>query len=73
MWNVQYAKTFLDRVFNVTGIKPLIYMSESVVRSYDWTSIAEAGYGLWVAKYRDKIIDKNYDMTMCGSIPIIKS
>lgn len=48
---VGWAKDFLDAVYNMTGVKPLIYMSRSVVNRYDWTSVHDAGYGLWVAAY----------------------
>lgn len=46
-----YAKEFLDHVYEVTGVKPLIYMSKSVCREYDWSSVAKANYGLWMAQY----------------------
>ena len=46
-----YAKAFLDRVYERTGVKPLIYMSHSVTTSHDWSSVANAGYGLWLAHY----------------------
>ena len=49
---VDYAKTFLDYVYNQTGIRPLIYMSKSVTNAYDWSSVS-ANYGLWVAQYAD--------------------
>lgn len=49
--NVNWAKAWLDRVYEVTGVKPLIYMSASVMISYDWSSVANADYGLWVANY----------------------
>lgn len=48
---VSWAKAFLDRVYARTGIKPMIYMSESPVNDRDWSSVANADYGLWVAKY----------------------
>ena len=41
----------------------MIYMLESVVNAHDWSSVAKAGYGLWVAKYADYDLDYNYDMT----------
>ena len=47
---VSYAKEFLDRVYEKTGVRPLIYMSKSVCRGYDWSGIAH-DYGLWVAQY----------------------
>lgn len=49
---VGYAKTFLDYVYQQTGIRPLIYMSKSVTNSYDWSTVS-ANYGLWVAQYAD--------------------
>ena len=70
--NVKWAKEWLDRVYSVTGVKPVIYMSESVVNAYNWKAVAEAGYGLWVARYRDYNADRNYDMSTCGKKPVVK-
>lgn len=50
-WGVEGAKTWLDYVYNETGVKPLIYMSENVCSSSDWFSVVSADYGLWIAKY----------------------
>lgn len=49
--NVTWAKQWLDRVYEKTGVKPVIYMSASVMSSHDWSSVANADYGLWVANY----------------------
>ena len=49
--NVTWAKQWLDRVYQKTGVKPVIYMSASVMSSYNWSSVANADYGLWVANY----------------------
>lgn len=46
----KYAKQFLDRVYEKTGIRPLIYISKSVCRFYDWSKVAKY-YKLWVAQY----------------------
>lgn len=46
-----YAKAFLDRVQARTGIKPIIYMSGSVVNEWDWSAVVAGDYGLWVAYY----------------------
>ena len=70
--NVAYAKKWLDRVYQRSGVKPVIYMSESVVNSYDWSSVANADYGLWVAKYRDNNPDYNYNMANAGNRPRVK-
>ena len=51
--NVAWAKAWLDEVYKLTGIKPLIYMSASVVNAYDWSVVANADYGLWIAGYPD--------------------
>ena len=49
--DVTWAKKWLDRVYEKTGVKPLIYMSASVMSSADWSSVVKADYGLWVANY----------------------
>lgn len=49
--NTGWAKGWLDRVYEKTGVKPLIYMSASVVRAYDWSKVVAGDYGLWVANY----------------------
>lgn len=50
-WDVNWAKRWLDKVNDLTGIKPLIYMSSSVTFAYDWSSVVAGDYGLWVANY----------------------
>ena len=70
--DVAWAKRWLDYVQRETGVRPLIYMSESVVNSWDWSSVAKADYGLWVAKYRDMVADFNYDMSQAGTPPSVK-
>lgn len=49
--NISWAKAWLDRVYEKTGVKPIIYMSASIMRQYDWSSVVNADYGLWVANY----------------------
>lgn len=70
--NVAWAKKWLDEIYRLTGVKPMIYMSESTANDYNWSSVAKAGYKLWVAKYRDYQIDRNYDMSNAGSKPKVK-
>ena len=50
----------------------MIYMSESVVNANNWSAVAAADYGLWVAKYRDNNPDYNYSMASAGSRPKVK-
>ena len=46
-----WAKRWLDKVKELTGVKPLIYMSSSVTFAYDWSAVVAGDYGLWVANY----------------------
>ena len=48
---VSWAKEFLDRVYQKTGVKAFLYTSASVTRQYNWASVAQAGYPLWMAQY----------------------
>lgn len=70
--NVSWAREWLDTVYSLTGIKPIIYMSASVTKEYDWSSVA-SDYALWVARYRDNEIDVNYDMSKAGDKPVVAS
>ncbi len=45
-----WAKKWLDRVKEKTGVTPGIYTSKSVLFSYDWEAVART-YPLWVAQY----------------------
>lgn len=47
-----WAEMWMDYVYEKTGVKPIIYMSKSVTRGYDWSSVAEK-YALWGAQYAD--------------------
>ena len=58
-WNVDWARAWLDRVYERTGVRPLIYMSASVISQYNWNSVADGDYGLWIAGYPAKYDVKN--------------
>lgn len=45
-----WAQNWLWRVHDRSGVWPLIYMSESVCKSYNWAEVAK-NCGLWVARY----------------------
>lgn len=49
--DVAWAKAFLDRVYEKTGVRAILYASRSPINSYNWSSVANADYGLWVADY----------------------
>lgn len=48
-WNVDWAKRWLDRVYEKTGVKPLVYASGGVITGNNWSSVANNDYGLWIA------------------------
>ena len=62
---VGYAKEFLDRVYSRTGIKPLLYMNRSTIDSYDWSSVVNADYGLWLATLDDS------EYSSYGEFPLV--
>lgn len=44
------AKRFLDRIYELTGVRCIVYMSRSVCTEEDWSQIAP-NHALWVAQY----------------------
>ncbi len=66
--NVAWAKQWLDHVTNLTGVRPLIYMSLATANGVDWSPIWN-DYALWVARYWDMAPDYNYDMSNAGPLP----
>ena len=44
---------WLNRVKELTGVKPLIYTSASVIHEANWSSVVAGDYGLWVAGWPD--------------------
>ena len=53
--NPSWAKRWLEKVCELTGVRPLIYMSATVINDYglDWSAVAK-DYGLWIAGYPSK-------------------
>lgn len=49
--DVSWAKQWLDRVYEVTGVKPLLYTSQAEANDSKYKSIRDADYGLWVAHW----------------------
>ena len=46
-----WCKAWLDRVANKTGVRPLLYISQSVMGRFNGIG----NYGLWIAQYADMI------------------
>lgn len=51
--HASWCLRFLNRVKELTGVKPLVYMSASVIKAADWSSVVAGDYGLWVAGWPD--------------------
>lgn len=49
--DVNWALAWLDQVYTRTKVRPVIYMSASVLAAADWTPVVKAGYALWCAGY----------------------
>lgn len=54
------AKVWLDTVYELTGVKPGIYMSRAVTSMHDWSEVA-AEYPLWVAAYPSTSATDGYE------------
>ena len=48
--DVAWCLAWLNEVYRLTGVRPLIYMSKSVCRKYNWSPVA-GQYPLWCAQY----------------------
>ncbi len=44
------VKAFIERFYQLSKVYPIVYMSKSVCRSYNWAWVAQR-CGLWVAQY----------------------
>lgn len=51
--NVVWVLAWCHQVFARTGVKPLVYMSLSVIQGADWSPVINEGYGLICAAYVD--------------------
>ena len=65
---VSWAKAWLDEVYRLTKVRPLIYTSASVVNGNNWSSIS-GNYGLWIAGYPNAYNVKNPPTPTTGAMP----
>ena len=49
----EWLKRFLDKFYELSGVKCLVYCSQSVTQSQNFNAIAQDGYRLWMAQYAD--------------------
>ena len=45
---VKWCEAFLDRCFQKTGIRPLIYLNQATLNGFNWKPCIN--YGLWIAR-----------------------
>ncbi|MDD7384733.1 MAG: GH25 family lysozyme [Actinomycetaceae bacterium] len=46
-----WVRAWLDEVYRLTGVRPWLYASASVLKNTDWTGTLGSDYGVWVAGY----------------------
>ena len=46
------AKAFLDRVYDQTGVRSLVYTNTDFEQNLDFSTIVKGNYGLWISQYR---------------------
>lgn len=49
--DVGYALAWLNRVFERTGVRPMIYLNGAALNGANWAPVWSANYGLWLAWY----------------------
>jgi len=67
--DVNWALTWLRRVRDRTGVKPLIYMSASTISRANWSPVVNEDFGLWIAGYPNKYNVANPPVPAEGEMP----
>lgn len=55
-----WAFRFLERFYDLSGVRCMLYTSSYFSRSIDWKQVADAGYPLWVACYGKNEVQEGY-------------
>lgn len=64
---VEWAKAFLDRFYELSQVRPWLYMSKSTAESQDWSSVW-GDYSLWVADYGLNMPQNGYTPSQAISV-----
>lgn len=48
---VGWSHRFLLHCHDRSGVKPLIYLNQSIMNNHDWSPVINDGFGLWLAAY----------------------
>ncbi len=59
---VGWSLRFLNKVYERTGVKPIIYINQSMNNSYDWSPVVNSGYGVWLAGW-DYVADPQNEVS----------
>ncbi|XRJ96581.1 GH25 family lysozyme [Latilactobacillus sakei] len=59
-YDVTWAKSWLDYVYNSTGVRPVLYLGLGTENAVNWLPVVNANYGLWVAQYNNYNIVSGY-------------
>lgn len=51
--NTEWAYRWLKEFERLSGVKPLIYLNTWTCNNYDWSKVANADFGLWLADYNN--------------------
>lgn len=49
--DVSWAKRWLDKFTELSGVRPMIYMNSNLNATVNFTTIVQGNYGLWIANY----------------------
>ena len=63
---VGWCKTWLDHLAAKCNVRPLLYINQATRDGYNWSPVARAGHGLWLAKY-----DGNRTVPPSGAWPAV--
>lgn len=66
--NPAWCLEFLQRLEALVGFKPMIYMNHALMMEKDWSAVANANYGLWLADWNGdpNIVVSMHDWTFCA-------
>lgn len=67
--DVAWAIAWLRRVRDRTGIRPVLYLSASVIKMADWSPVVNEDFGLWVAGYPNRYNVTNPPVPAEGEMP----
>lgn len=59
---VGWSLRFLNKVLERTGVKPVIYINQSMNNSYNWQPVVDANYGVWLAGW-DYVADPQNEVS----------